>query len=229
MKKILFFLFLLPFVVISANSTVETPDTLVGLIVNQKGKAVRNVSVVSEISDPVMTNRRGIFVIIADSIPDKITVVFSTKQMYEVQVEKKNFIKIVIDDKRILSVNQSKDEIINIGYGFERKASRSSSASTVSGEDLLATGESDLIRALVGKLPGVQMAYNSDGTPTLRIRGSTSFDDDKSNPLFIVDGVINDNPSALNIADIKQVDVLKDGSMYGAKGANGVVIITMKH
>jgi TonB-dependent SusC/RagA subfamily outer membrane receptor len=227
-----FFIFvagiLFPVCCVSAQEQPVPQDTLVGLVVNLKGKAMKNVKVLSKTSDVISTDKKGIFVIAGPTKPDTLTLVLSAKDMASIPVADMNFLKIMINDKKLHSVNPAKDEIIDIGYGSVKKSRQSSSTSSVTGEELLKTGESDLVRALAGKIPGVRIAYLSDGTPTLRIRGATSIKEENNSPLFVVDGNITDNPGLINIADIARVDILKDGSIYGSRGANGAVIVTLK-
>lgn len=129
---------------------------------------------------------------------------------------------------QVHSTAGAQDESIDIGYGSVKQSKRTASTSSITGEELVKSGESDLIRALAGKLSGVRIAYLSDGTPTLQIRGGTSIKEENNSPIFVVDGTILDNVNFVNINDIERVDILKDGSIYGARGANGAVVITMK-
>ncbi|MDR1810958.1 MAG: TonB-dependent receptor plug domain-containing protein [Prevotella sp.] len=230
MKTLLFAVFvgLFPVCCVSAQEQSVPPDTLVGLVVNLKGKAMKNVKIVGKTVDVVSTDKKGIFVITGQALPDTLTLLLSAKDMVSVPVAGMNFLKIMINDKKLHYVNQAKDEIIDVGYGSVKKSRQSSSSSSITGEELLKTGESDLIRALAGKISGVRIAYLSDGTPTLRIRGATSIKEENNSPIFVVDGNISDNPGLINISDIERVDILKDGSIYGAKGANGAVIVTLK-
>lgn len=229
MKLLLAFTFLFFVCFGNAQEQAITKDTLVGLVVNSKGKPIKNLRVLSKVSDPVSTNKKGIFVIVGQSRPDTITLVFSPKVFFQAQVADMSFLKFSIDNKTLLSVNQAKEEIINIGYGSLKKSDQTTSSSSITGDELRKTGEVDLVRALVGKVPGLQTAYLSDGTLTLKIRGGTTINEDNNSPLFIVDGSIVDNPSLINVYEIEKVDVLKDGSMYGSRGANGAVIVVMKH
>jgi TonB-dependent SusC/RagA subfamily outer membrane receptor len=203
-------------------------DTLAGLVVNHKGKAMKNVRIINSVADDVTTNSKGVFLVVGARRPDTVTLVFSPENIFRMEVKDMNFVKIVIDDRQLLSVSQAKDEIINIGYGSIKKSRQTMSSSSITGEELLKSGESDLVRALAGRLPGVQIAYLSDGTATLRIRGAASMKEENSSPLFVVDGSITDNPSLINLHNVERVDILKDGSIYGSRGANGVVVVTQK-
>jgi TonB-linked SusC/RagA family outer membrane protein len=124
------------------------------------------------------------------------------------------------------------DEVVVIGYGTIRKSDLTGSVSTVRGEDLKKITSAAPELALQGKVSGVRVTSNSGApgsAPTVRIRGVGTFGN--PDPIFVVDGVILDNITFLNSADIESIEVLKDASstaMYGSRGANGVIMVTTK-
>ncbi len=124
------------------------------------------------------------------------------------------------------------DEVVVIGYGTVKKSDLTGSVSSVKGDDLLKIPSSSAEQALQGKVAGVRVTSNSGApgsAPTVRIRGVGTFGN--PDPIFIVDGVILDDITFLNSADIESIEVLKDASstaMYGSRGANGVIIVTTK-
>ncbi len=126
------------------------------------------------------------------------------------------------------------DEVMVIGYGTAKKSAFTGSATEIKAEDISGHVASSATSALVGKVAGVSMTTSS-GAPgssaTLRIRGIGSMQA-SSAPLYIVDGAPWDGAiSDINPSDIESISVLKDASasaIYGARGANGVVIITTK-
>ena len=126
------------------------------------------------------------------------------------------------------------DEVIVIAYGTTRKSSFTGSAATVSNEKLEKRIVSNVTKALDGQVPGV-LTTSGGGQPgsgsAIRIRGYGSINASQA-PLYVVDGVPFDGAmSSINPADIESITVLKDassGALYGARGANGVVIITTK-
>lgn len=108
------------------------------------------------------------------------------------------------------------------------------SVASVKSSDLLKTPTSDVTQALAGRMAGVQI-IQSDGQPgagmSIRVRGGISITQ-SNEPLYIIDGFpTEDGMASLDPADIETVDILKDASataIYGARGANGVVVITTK-
>ena len=126
------------------------------------------------------------------------------------------------------------DEIVIIGYGTTTKQSFTGTAVTVSSESIDAKAVSNIAQALIGEAAGVTVTRTS-GKPgagaTIRIRGFASIEGNRA-PLYVVDGVpFNGDTNAINPNDIESTTILKDASataIYGARGANGVVLITTK-
>lgn len=125
------------------------------------------------------------------------------------------------------------DEVVVIGYGTLKKRDLTGSVASVQGNVLQAIPVANVSEALTGKLAGVQITA-TEGSPDaelkIRVRGGGSITGDNS-PLIIVDGFPVESMSDISPSDIESVDVLKDASstaIYGARGANGVIIITTK-
>lgn len=124
------------------------------------------------------------------------------------------------------------DEVVVVGYGVQDKKVVTGATVAVKTDDLMKTNSLRLEQALQGQTPGVQITSTSGqpGEPLkVRIRGTGTLGD--SEPLYLVDGVPTTDISYLNSANIERVDVLKDAAsaaIYGARGANGVVLITTK-
>lgn len=125
------------------------------------------------------------------------------------------------------------DEVVVIGYGVQKKSVVTASISRVSADDLSAQKPSRIEDVLKGKVSGVQVTQNS-GQPgaesKLRIRGIGTIND--SEPLYIVDGMaVEGGINYLNPSDIQSVEILKDAAsaaVYGARAANGVVLVTTR-
>lgn len=128
----------------------------------------------------------------------------------------------------------SNEEVVVVGYSTVKRRDLTGSVSSVGSKQLKDIPLSSAAEALQGRLAGVQVT-SSEGAPgaeiIIRVRGGGSITQDNS-PLYIVDGVQVDNAlSVVSPQDIASIDVLKDASttaIYGARGANGVVIITTK-
>ena len=127
---------------------------------------------------------------------------------------------------------QALDEVVVIGYGTVKKEDLTGSVAVVTAADLTRTPKSSLVQAIQGRASGVLVTQSgSPGSgPTIRIRGIGSINQNPD-PLYVVDGVITGSLGGLNPQDIESFQVLKDASaaaIYGADGANGVVIVTTK-
>lgn len=126
------------------------------------------------------------------------------------------------------------DEVVVIGYASQTRKELTGSVASVQSDVITRTPGGDATQALAGRMAGVQI-ITSDGqpgaTPQIRVRGGISITQDNS-PLYVIDGFpTEDGMANLNPADIETIDVLKDASataIYGARGANGVVLITTK-
>lgn len=123
-------------------------------------------------------------------------------------------------------------EIVVTGYGSERKADIIGSVAVVNSKELMVTPSADLTQQLQGRAPGVLVS--GSGAPgeaaKIRIRGFGSING-QSDPLYVIDGVPTNDASRVNPNDVESIQVLKDAtsaSIYGARAANGVVIVTTK-
>lgn len=131
---------------------------------------------------------------------------------------------------------QNLDELVVVGYGTQRKSDLTGAVTQIAPERLMDKPAFNVGQALQGKVAGVQVVQTGGGVPggnpMIRIRGTNSINT-SSDPLFVVDGIVGvrNALSTLNPEDILSLDVLKDASataIYGARGANGVIIITTK-
>lgn len=146
----------------------------------------------------------------------------------EMPINGKNAINISLKEE-----SNQLDEIVVIGYGTAKKKDLTGSVASISAADIAKTPVADVSQALQGKLPGVNVTAQ-DGRPgaeiSIRVRGGGSITQ-SNQPLFVVDGFIVSSISNIPGSQIERIDVLKDASataIYGASGANGVVIVTTK-
>lgn len=129
--------------------------------------------------------------------------------------------------------NELLQEVVVVGYQTQRKADLTGSIAVVSTDEIKTTSNTDPMRALQGKVPGMTITANGSpsGVGTVRIRGIGSFNSSQD-PLYIVDGVPTTRAlNSLNANDIESMQVLKDAasaSIYGSRASNGVIIITTK-
>ncbi|QHT71970.1 TonB-dependent receptor [Rhodocytophaga rosea] len=128
---------------------------------------------------------------------------------------------------------QSLSEVVVVGYGTVKKSDLTGSVASIKADKLLERNVTSVGQALQGRIAGVDVAMNTAAPgkfPKVRIRGINSINS-SVDPLYVVDGVVGVNANALNPNDIESLEVLKDASataIYGARGANGVIMITTK-
>jgi len=159
----------------------------------------------------------------------KKTLTFSFMGYVTVQQEAKNGMHVVMAEEA-----EELDEVMVVAYGTSTKKSFAGSATVVSGETLEKKNPSDVTKALAGEIAGVQVV-STTGQPgtaaTIRIRGLGSVNSSTA-PLYVVDNIPFDGDiTGIDPSDIASTTVLKDATataLYGARGANGVILITTK-
>jgi TonB-dependent starch-binding outer membrane protein SusC len=201
-----------------------------GVVVDESNAPLPGVSVVVKgTTTGTLTGSDGTYSIAAENIQKDI-LVFSF-----VGMEKK---EVAINGKTTLNVQLTGstlqiDEVVVIGYGTAKKKDITGAVSTISGGDIVSAPVSNAAQALVGKLAGVNVV-SQDGRPgaeiSIRVRGGGSISQ-SNEPLYIVDGFPVSSISSIPGEQIENISVLKDASstaIYGARGANGVILVTTK-
>ncbi|OFX35238.1 MAG: SusC/RagA family TonB-linked outer membrane protein [Bacteroidetes bacterium GWF2_42_66] len=211
------------------NGVSQQPRTVTGKIIDFSGAPLPGVSVVLKgATTGTITDFDGNYTLA--NVPADATLVFSFVGMksQEVEVAGKQTINVVLEDETI-----GIEEVVAVGYGTMRKKDLTGSVASVNSENLKNIPVTSAAQAIVGQLAGVQVT-RTEGSPdaaiTIRVRGGGSITQDNS-PLFVVDGLPVDNINDIAPTDIESIDVLKDASstaIYGARGANGVILVTTK-
>ena len=135
----------------------------------------------------------------------------------------------------LMEDNEMIDEVVVVGYGVQRKSDLTGAVAKVDGKTLEERPMANIVQALQGAVPGLNISVtgtNAEGSSSqTRIRGEKSISADNK-PLIILDGIPFDGPwSEINPNDVASIEVLKDASsaaIYGARGSNGVILITTK-
>lgn len=206
--------------------------TVTGKVIDEEGLEVigANISVKGSAGIGTITNLDGQYTLKVNN-PSKDILVFSFIGMrtQEVHVKGKKQINVTLQsDSKLL------DEVVVIGYGTSKRSDLTGSVVSVKSEDLMQTPTSDVAQALAGRVAGVQISQ-SEGGPgssiSINVRGGISMTQ-SNEPLYVIDGYPSeDGMSSLDPGEIESIDILKDASstaIYGARGANGVVVITTK-
>jgi len=224
------------------NDLVSTEKTISGKVVNEKGESLEGVTVkVKGKNSTTQTLADGSFNL--KNVPEQSILVFSYIGYISNEVKISDNVKL---DIVLKMSNNNLDEVVVVGYGTSTRRLNVGSYSTVKGDAVSNLPIQSFESALSGKATGVNMIANAgvmNQAPVFRIRGVNSLSL-SSYPLVVVDGVpvyvedmnvggnASNNPLAfLNPNDIESVDIAKDAaatSIYGSRGANGVVFITTK-
>lgn len=220
--KRFFFLILsvFAFVAVSAQKQEEIPFN--GIVEDALGQPLKGAKVwVVSPNYFAKSDKKGQFGLTNVQPTDTIHVKFNN-HVYDVPVNGKKSMRVRIADEVKVEAQEDED-LVNIGYGFVKRREYCSSSSGIPGEVLVRTGRTDLLEAMQGLVPGLIV---TNGKAIIRGVGTINSTTD---PLFIVDGVEVSTLSFVSVNDVESVEVQKDGSMYGAKGANGVILVTTKH
>lgn len=214
--------------------------TVTGTVVDENNQPVPGVGIKAQKSGKTaVTDASGKFRIEVDSSSEQL--VFSYIG-YTSQTRAAGSGTAPLSIKLVPAEGVSLDDVVVVGYGTRKKSDLTGAVGSVKEEQLKERPAPSLNQALAGRITGVQVNTNSGrpgGQTNIRIRGFSSIKT-TSNPLYVVDGVIlpvgsqTQNSNAidyLNSGDIASVEVLKDASsvaIYGARGANGVILVTTK-
>jgi len=202
-----------------------------GKVSDKSGSSLPGVSVVVKgTTIGVVTDVYGKFSLNLPESATTLTFSFVGMISQDITLDGKSEFNIVLLDETIAI-----DEVVAIGYGTSKKKDLTGSVSNISAEKLLDRPAFNVAQAIGGKIAGIKIIERSGtpgGTAMIRIRGTNSINSN-NDPLFVVDGVVGvaNALGILNPNEIESMDVLKDASataIYGARGANGVILITTK-
>lgn len=198
-----------------------------GKVTASSGESLPGVSIILKGTDKgTTTNGDGKFEM---TVPNKQSVlVFSYVgfNAQEIEVGNQGVMHVILAENK-----QTLDELVVVGFGTQKKVDITGSISTISADKVTEGINQSVSHALQGRAAGVTVIQNS-GEPgagvEIRVRGAGSIND--NSPLYVVDGIIS-SIVGLNPGDIESISILKDAasaSIYGSRGANGVVIVTTK-
>ncbi len=227
MKKHL--LFFLAFFFIVCQSAFAQQRTITGVVTDENNEPLMGVAVLLQgnVSVGTVTELDGTYSI---SVPSSGAVLQFTSLGYlsqSVTVGQSNRINVTLAID-----NMQLQETVVVGYGVHKKETLTGSIVTVKGDELTKSPSPNLGSSLEGRLPGLIVNQRSGepgrDDPSIHIRGFSTFG--TTTPLYIIDGVERDGMTRLNPDDIESITVLKDASaaIYGARAANGVILITTK-
>ena len=252
MKKIIFSsitILLCMFVSLQIVSA-QSMRIITGVVKDNAGVAIPGASVILEKDSKsgTVTDIDGKFTLKIPAVSSKTVKLVVSCLSYKtvvIETSKENGNEVILEDDM-----EELDKVIVVGYGSMRKSDLTGAVTSVKIDEAEAARNTSLDQLLIGKAAGVEVSNTSlspDGGVSIRIRGTTSING-SNEPLYVVDGVLlSENSSAtlfdqseteevnslmgINPQDIESIEVLKDASataIFGAAGANGVVLITTK-
>ena len=228
---------LISFLPLSTDLRAESPNTVnisqqikklvTGVVVDAAGLPLIGVNVsVKGTTEGTITDLDGKFNL---NVSSQSMLVISYIGYKTVEIPVRENVRVVLEED-----SQALEEVVVVGYGTMRKSDVTGSIGVAKGEDLTKNQNFSALENLRGKVSGVNIFSNSSqpGAYANRvvIRGMATINS-SSEPLYIVDGVAMEDFSLVNPNDIESMEVLKDASaaaIYGARGANGVIMVTTK-
>jgi TonB-linked SusC/RagA family outer membrane protein len=208
------------------------------VVSSEKGEPLAGVTVrLKNANAGTVTDGNGVFSLSVKQAAPVLVFSFTGYLVQEIPVNGRREINVTLaPDPKALG------EVVVVGYGTQQKSNVTGAIASVKSAELKQTPVANVVQGLQGRVAGVQVTQNSSapgGSVSMRIRGTNSING-SSEPLYVVDGVQLSNSggineisslSIVNPNDIESVEVLKDASstaIYGARGANGVVLITTR-
>ncbi|MDR1645810.1 MAG: TonB-dependent receptor [Tannerellaceae bacterium] len=227
--------FVMPVVAVADNADPEVmiaqqqSKNITGTVTDENGEPVIGANVaVAGTTTGVITDVDGKFAL---SVPQgaSLRVSYVGYLAQDVRIGTANVYSIVLrEDTELL------DEVVVVGYGTMRKSDISGSVASVNQEEMMKRNPVSIVQGLQGAAAGVLVSRNSgdpSGAATIRIRGVATVNG-SADPLYVVDGVqVGTSIDFVNPADVESIEILKDASataIYGARGANGVILVTTK-
>ncbi|WP_291570271.1 TonB-dependent receptor [Bacteroides sp.] len=226
------------FLLLLSGIAVNAQHRITGTVKDAQGEPIVGANVLERgvKTNGTITDINGNFVISTTLKNSILTFSFIGYESKAISVGTKTKIEIILEEN-----SQMLDDVVVVGYGTQKRSDLTGSVASVSMKDMMKAPVKSFDEALAGRIAGVQVV-SSEGQPgasiDVVIRGGNSVTQDNS-PLYVIDGFPVENPgnesvnpiNAIDPADIESIDILKDASataIYGARAANGVVIIQTK-
>jgi len=214
------------------SSGLAAQITVTGTVFDEAGESLPGVNIILKGQDKgTITDFDGKFSLPVPNVNSVLVFSYLGYQTVEMKVDRSKPMSVVMKEE-----TKALNEVMVIGYQDVRKRDLTGSVAKANIDDMLKAPVASFDQALAGRIAGVNVS-SGEGTPggvmKIIIRGNNSLTQDNT-PLFIIDGFPVEDPavgSSVNPNDIESIDVLKDASataIYGARGANGVIIITTK-
>ncbi len=200
---------------------------LSGLVTDESGKGLSKVKIAltRDADRKTRTDRKGRFGLADVKSTDTLRLSYKD-ETYAVSLDGRKQLRIVWYLEEHTVDAREDTTLVDIGYGSQRRKNFAGYSNGISGDELRKSGATTLLEALQGRIAGLRISTpnrpGDEGDVMIQGRNSILA---SSTPLYIVDGMEVDNISSISLAEVDHVEVLKNGSIYGARGANGVILI----
>ena len=196
-----------------------------GIITDVAGNPIKRARVYVTPHRIAHSDKQGHFGL-TDVNPTDTVHIYYKKTYYDIPVAGRKSLQVHLGDQ--LEAKED-DDLVNWGYGWVKRRESLEVSSGITGEELAKSGYNSITQALQGRIPGLNVTTsNVPGEEAkLNIRGINSFYADQT-PLFVVDGIVVESLEFINIHDVDKVEILKEASIYGSRGANGAILVTTK-
>ncbi|WP_211238148.1 SusC/RagA family TonB-linked outer membrane protein [Saccharicrinis fermentans] len=213
---------------LGVSSAMAQSKTISGTVRDTEGVPLPGVTVVIKgTTTGTITDIDGNYSLTNIPVGSTLVVSFVGMTTKEIVITDQSMVNVVLESSYI-----GLEEVVAIGYTTRKKGEVTGSISSVNSETLERTSSKDLEKSLAGKIPGLIVSdkggYPGSSDVTLLIRGKSTLNNNE--PLILIDGITAGSFSHLSAQDIESLTVLKDGAaaIYGARAANGVILITTK-
>lgn len=228
MKKIFALFMMLSVMSVFAQDNASQIIPFNGLVTDMLGTPLKGVKVyVLAKSYAAKTDKEGKFGLSNVKPSDTLHVEYK-KEKYDIPVNGKRSMKIILGDQMTPSAEENQ-ELVDVGYGYVKRREVLQASNGIPGEVLRRSGKNTLLEALSGLVPGLNItsggAFGQGSKATIRGIGTINA---STEPLYLIDGVETSSLDFVNLNDVESVEVMKDASIYGAKGANGAILVHMK-
>lgn len=197
-----------------------------GLLLDAVGKPIRRARIYVKSPDKyAQSDNKGRFGL-TNVAPDDTLKVRHNKHTYYIPVEGRRSLQIrIMEDMQTESLESSK--LLDYGFHYVKQREYAGYNSQITGEELMRTGCTDILSALTGLIPGLNIVENpEDGTYTVDIRGNGQAAD--LTPLYIVDDMPVASIDHIHLNQVAYVIVMKDATIYGVRGGNGAIVVRLK-
>jgi len=212
-----------------ASAVSQQTKTITGVVTGANGEPIPGATVVVKgTTNGTITDFDGKYSIANVPADGILQISFVGMQIQEISTVGLTQVNVTLEEETI-----GLEEVVAIGYGTAKRKDITGSVASVKGEQIAAVPVANVAQAMQGRLAGVNV-ISQDGRPgatmSVRIRGGNSITQ-SSEPLYVVDGIQVSNINDIPADNIESIDVLKDAAstaIYGARGANGVILVTTK-